>query len=69
MTYQDLLENLNPSDRRIARLAWNTANTNTINAITAIALRHIGSLKNDTAQCLIDLITELEPVLNYKDKE
>jgi hypothetical protein len=65
-TYDDLIagqaENL-----RAMRLAWNCANTNTINAIAAIALRHMGNGDTDRAQHLIHLITELEPVLQYKE--
>jgi uncharacterized SAM-dependent methyltransferase len=69
MTYQDLLLNLNSADKRVARLAWNEANTNVINAISGIALREIGNGNHQKAKMLIDLIAELEPVLNYKDKE
>jgi hypothetical protein len=69
MTYQDLLLNLNSADKRVARLAWNEANTNVINAISGIAFREIGNGNHQKAKMLIDLIAELEPVLNYKDKE
>jgi hypothetical protein len=65
-TYNDLIAGQEESVRAM-RLAWNCANTNTINAIAAIALRHMGSGNTTKAQHLIDLITELEPVLQYKE--
>jgi hypothetical protein len=65
-TYNDLIAGQEESVRAM-RLAWNCANTNTINAIAAIALRHMGSGNTIKAQHLIDLITELEPVLQYKE--
>ncbi len=65
-TYNDLIAGQEESVRAM-RLAWNCANTNTINAIAAIALRHMGNGDTDRAHHLIQLITELEPVLQYKE--
>ena len=69
MTYHDLLQNLNSADRRIARLAWNEANTGVINAITGIAFREVGNGNDQKAKMLIDLVAELEPTLCYKEAE
>ena len=69
MTYQDLILNLNSADKRVARLAWNEANTNVINAISNIAFQEIGNGNSIKAQMLIDLIAELEPTLCYKEAE
>jgi len=65
-TYDDLIAGQEENIRAM-RLAWNSANTNTINAIAAIALRYMGNGNTEKAQHLIDLITELEPVLKYKE--
>ena len=69
MTYQDLILNLNTADKRIARLAWNEANTNVISAISDIAFSEIGNGNSPKAQMLIDLVAELESTLRYKDAE
>ena len=69
MTYQDLLLNLNSADKRIARLAWNEANTGVINAISTIAFQEVGNGNSAKAKMLIDLIAELEPTLCYKEAE
>ena len=69
MTYQDLILNLNTADKRIARLAWNEANTNVISAISDIAFNEIGNGNSPKAQMLIDLVAELESTLRYKDAE
>ena len=69
MTYQDLILNLNSADKRIARLAWNEANTNVINAISDIAFSEIGNGNSPKAQMLIALVAELESTLRYKDAE
>jgi hypothetical protein len=65
MTYQDLIAQ-QTDNVRVMRLAWNTANTNVIDAIAGIAFREINNGNSAKAQILIDLVAELHPVLQYK---
>ena len=68
MTYEDLI--VQQTDNvRVMRLAWNTANTNVIDAIAGIAFREINKGNSAKALMLVDLVAELHPVLQYKDAE
>jgi hypothetical protein len=65
--YYDDLTAMQIENSRAMRLAWNSANTQTINAISGIVFREIGNGNTQKAQILIDLIKELRPVLEYKE--